>query len=256
MTGFYFKPYPVLTVASCIALAILLYLGQWQLERRVWKLDLLDRLEARPAMDPVPLGTLWPPADPKADPFETLEFRPVTVTGRFAHGREMLLFGHQGAGRPGYFVITPLIRQGARPVLINRGFVPLNAADPTTRTAGQVQGLVTVTGLIRRGARQGPFTPDNEPDKNAWYWRDLEAMAKTAGLDEALPLSLDAAASATPQGGLPQGGVSIPSLRNNHLGYAITWFGFALCLVFVYGAYHRAQGRLGWPGGGTAAGKE
>ncbi|MGF1456341.1 MAG: SURF1 family protein [Alphaproteobacteria bacterium] len=240
-----FRPYPVLTVFSVLALALLLSLGQWQLERRIWKLDLIEKLEARPALPAVPLHTLE--RDGLGD-IASLEYRPVTLSGAFDHGAEMPVFGHVGAGQPGYFIITPLKRDGAPPVLVNRGFVPMAFRDPATRAAGQVTGRVTLTGLIRSPGRKGSFTPDNDPAAAQWYWRDWPAMAAWANVPDALPLFVDARESATPPGGMPRGGASVTMPRNNHLGYAVTWFGFALCLIGVYGAYHAAHGRLGWRG--------
>lgn len=238
----FFRPYPILTIASLLALGVLLSLGKWQLDRRVWKLDLIEKLEARPAMDAVPLESVWS-GDEAA--LEAIEFRPVTVMGTFQHDAEMPVFGHLGAGNPGHFIITPLERAGKPPVLVNRGFVPFNAKDVTT-TDRQVAGPVRLTGLIRRPQRRGPFTPDNDPETGTWYWRDFPAMAQAAGVPDALPLFVDANADATPAGGLPLGGASVVMPRNNHLGYAVTWFGFALCLLGVYTAYHMAHGRLGW----------
>ena len=88
--------------------------------------------------------------------------------------------------------------------------------------------------------------PDNEPAKRLYFWKDLDAMAATAGVpkDKLLPFFIDADATPNP-GGWPKGGVTIVDLPNDHLQYAITWFGLALGLLAVYLAYHQSKGRLG-----------
>lgn len=238
-----FRPYPVLSVVSLAAFVVLMMLGQWQLERRTWKLDLIERLEARPKMPPEPLDQLV--GGVETSPSE-IEFRQGTVTGVFDHAREMPVFGSVGVGQPGYFIFTPLRRDVGPPVLINRGFVPAVLRDPQKRLEGQVEGTVTITGLVRLGEQQARFIPDNDPETGIWYWRDVAGMAAWAGLDDALPLYLDAAEEATPPGGVPKAGHTIPRLRNNHLGYAVSWFGMGLGLLIIVGVYHANHGRLGW----------
>ena len=96
-----------------------------------------------------------------------------------------------------------------------------------------------MTGLLRNAETPNIFVPDNEPDKNQWFSRDLPAMARSmfpGGTVQVAPFFLEAKASEVP-GGWPQGGQTRLTLPNNHLQYAITWFGLAFCLVAVYGVY-------------------
>jgi surfeit locus 1 family protein len=77
--------------------------------------------------------------------------------------------------------------------------------------------------------------PDNDLKKNVFYWKDLSAMAATAGLPKdatVLPFFIDADAAPNP-GGLPVGGVTVINLPNNHFQYALTWYGLALVLLAV-----------------------
>jgi surfeit locus 1 family protein len=85
----------------------------------------------------------------------------------------------------------------------------------------------------------GRFTPDNEPEANRWFWRDLGAMAQSMFQGEAVrlaPFFLEAERSEVP-GGWPEGGQTRLDIPNNHLQYAITWFLLAACLLVIYGAY-------------------
>ena len=121
-------------LATCIALAILLTLGVWQLQRKAWKEDLLAAINAR-AFGPAvaaPLQGTWPSWSPRSD-----EFRRVQLTGMFLHEREVQLYGlaEERRGQPlqGYYVFTPLQRPDGSVVMINRGFVPTALRDPAKR---------------------------------------------------------------------------------------------------------------------------
>jgi surfeit locus 1 family protein len=229
-------------ILAAIALAILLGLGFWQLERLEWKEALIARVEARTAAPAVPLPpeSEWPKINAAED-----EYRRVIARGRFHHDKEAHVYtilsekrdGHSG---PGYWVMTPLELASGAFVIVNRGFVPLDRKDPATRAAGQVQGAVTVTGLLRMPEEGGYFAPANEPVRNAWYRRDPAEIAAARGLTRVAPFTIDADATPNP-GGLPQGGETRVRFPNNHLGYAITGVGLALALVAVFAALARQR---------------
>ncbi len=247
MTGFVFRPLPVMTIASIGAFAVLIWLGQWQLSRYQEKTALIDTLETQRLADPVPfdeaLADLSGPEDQA--------FRPVTVSGVFDHGAEAHVFGNVSSGGAGFFIVTPLIRQEGPPVLVNRGFVPAPLKAPEDRAEGQVTGPVTVTGFVRPPGVRNSFTPETDRARNIWYWRDLDGMAAAAGLRDAAPVFVDAVEPSVP-GGWPRPGLTRPKVTNKHLGYAATWFGLAAGLVVIYGGFHAAQGRLRF-GKGRAA---
>jgi surfeit locus 1 family protein len=132
--------------------------------------------------------------------------------------------------------VTPLQRGDGTVLLVDRGFVPTDRKAPETRPAGELAGPVRVTGLVRIAAEGKPswFTPDNDPARNSWFYVDIAAMAKAAGIaGPVLPFYVAADASPNP-GGLPQGGRSVTDLPNNHLQYAITWYALALALIAIY----------------------
>ncbi len=224
-----------LSVAALAALVILIGLGKWQLDRLAWKEDLIARIDARTKERPISLERAITRAGARAD----ASYYPVRVDGRFHHDRERYLYFISLDGEPGWHVITPLETVSGRVVLIDRGFVPDALRDPATREEGQVEEVVRVTGLIRMPETPGLFTPHNDQAKNQWFSRDLSAMARSmfpGGTTEVVPFFLEARANDVP-GGWPKGGQTRLSLTNNHLQYAVTWFGLALCLVGVYLAY-------------------
>jgi surfeit locus 1 family protein len=127
-------------------------------------------------------------------------------------------------------------------VLVDRGFVPDELKDPSSRALVEVENVVTVTGIVRRPESQGLFLPDNEPAANRWFWRDLQGMARAdfpSGTIQVAPFFIEAETSAVP-GGWPEGGQSRLELPNNHLQYAITWFLMAAALLVIYGLYVRS----------------
>src|SRR4029077_7133656 len=108
------------------------------------------------------------------------------------------------------------------------------------RSAGEPAGIVHIAGLLRVPPEKKPtfFLPDNRPDLNLWFWLDLPAMAKAAGVPDAAPFYIDAAKTANP-GGWPKGGVTRLELPNDHLQYAITWYALAVALIVIFVLYHR-----------------
>lgn len=226
------------TVFTAVALAILLGLGFWQLQRLVWKNDLIARVEARtqaPAT-PAPAESEWRNVTAERD-----EYRRVTATGTFLHDREVQVYtvmsdepGRRGG--PGYWVLTPLQLPSGAFVIVNRGFVPESRKDPATRWEGQVQGTLTVTGLLRMPEEAGYFTPANDPARNAWYRRDPGEIGRALSLERIAPFTIDADGTPNP-GGLPEGGRTRVRFPSNHLQYAVTWFGLALALVGVFTAF-------------------
>ncbi|MFP1631738.1 SURF1 family protein [Zhengella sp. ZM62] len=224
----------LLTALALVALVILVGLGNWQVRRLAWKEGLIDRIAERMASAPLPLAGVETLFAGTGD----VDYLPAMATGTFEHGGEQHFFAtHQGSS--GYYVYTPLRLADGRVLFVNRGFVPFDRKDPATREAGQTAGVVTVTGLARNPLAEKPGgVYENDLAANIYYWKDLEAMAASAGLDpdKVLPFFLDADDTANP-GGLPVGGVTLVNLPNNHLQYAITWYGLAVALAGVWIAF-------------------
>jgi surfeit locus 1 family protein len=234
-------------LATAIALAILVTLGMWQLERKAWKEELLGAINAR-AFGPAvaaPREPVWPSWSPSKD-----EFRRVQVTGILLHDREVQLHGlaEERRGQPlqGYYVFTPLKQADGSVVMINRGIVPTALRDPTKRAEAQLGGEVTLTGLLRNPEQRGWFVPANDPHRDEWFVRSIAEMASARGLERIAPFYVDADSTPNP-GGWPRGGQTRIKLPNDHLHYALTWFGLALTLLGVFASF--AWNRL-HPGSG------
>ncbi len=234
-----FRPLPWLTLAAFPALALLLGLGSWQLQRLEWKLALISQIEARASAPIQPIDDVIANAAKPGD----LNFWHVEAIGQLDHLNEFHLYSRNAQGRPGYRVIAPLLRDRKRTVLVDRGFVPEANKAAQTRAQGQTTGTVTIAGIARTYEPPGPFMPDNQPADNMWYFVDIDGMSAQLGVSDILPLVLEADDAPNP-GGLPLGGQSRLTLTNDHLGYAITWYGLAATLLGVYFAFHKSHGRL------------
>lgn len=243
---------PALFALPCLAL--LLGLGIWQLERLAWKNALIATVEARvhEPVRPAPAEPDWNDVTYDAD-----EYRHVTASGRLHHDQEVQVYAlidknPDGSGGPGYWVLTPLVQPDGAAIIVNRGFVPLDRKAPWSRPEGQVEGVVTITGLLRMPEEEGLFTPENDPAKDNWYTRDPEAIAAVKGILRVAPYIIDADATPNP-GGYPLGGLTRVSFPNRHLEYALTWFGLAATLVGVFAAFAWSRLRRARQGEATAA---
>jgi surfeit locus 1 family protein len=236
----------LLPILALLGIAGLLALGVWQIERRAWKVALIDRVEQRlhALPEPMPASASWPAINAA-----NAEYRRVTVTGHFLHDRETLVKAvtEEGAG---FWVLTPLQTAEGTVVLINRGFVPPERRDPISRRDGNPREDVSVTGLLRMREPRGGFLRSNDPAGDRWYSRDVSAIAAARGLPNAAPFFIDADATPNP-GGYPLGGLTVVRFHNNHLIYALTWFGLALMLA---GALLNAR-FVGRPGMGRFFGR-
>jgi surfeit locus 1 family protein len=210
--------------AIVTGIAIFTALGVWQIERRAWKLDLIERVEAR--VDATPIAAPGPDAWGRLTRSED-EYRRVVLQGRYLDDRETLVKAVTELGA-GYWVLTPFRANGGFTVLVNRGYVPPNRTDPESRVAGQIEGETRVVGLLRMSEPGGGFLRANDPGADRWYSRDVAAIAAARGLSGIAPYFIDAARSG---GDWPRGGLTVVRFRNSHLVYAITWFCLAVLLA-------------------------
>lgn len=227
-------------LATLAAFAILVSLGIWQLARRDWKHDLIVRIEARAHG---PAGEVGPEAEWPRWRAADEEFRRVSVSGTFEHAAATPVHGllHDRPGRPlqGYYVLTPLRRADGSRIIVNRGFVPPEERDAQLRgDTLPEEAAVTVTGLLRASEVRGWFQPPNRPD--SWFVRDTGEMARLHRLGRVAPFYLEAE-GLTGTSAWPRGGQARLTLPDNHLQYALTWFGLAGALLAVFIAFARRR---------------
>ncbi len=233
-----FRPYPGMTVATAIAFAILCGLGVWQgFIRLPQKLALIATVNGHMKAAPVTLDEIT------AMPADEAQYRRVTLHGQFNHAKEAYVFTTDASGAPVYHVLTPFLTAGGKALMVDRGAVPKEKLDPASRAAGNVAGETAVTGVWRAPDAPGLFTPSPDIAHRVWYARDVTGIAVADQVPISDPVLIEADATPNP-GGLPRGGQTVVSFRNEHLSYAITWFGLAAMLLGVWFSYHISKGRI------------
>ena len=174
---------------------------------------------------------------------DDVQYRKVALNGHFDNAKENFVFTTDVNGDPVYHVLTPFITDDGRTLMVDRGEIPGDLMPPHRRVA--VDGPIRVTGVWRVPDSPGYFTPRPDAARHVWYARDLGGMTAADGIRLAAPVVIEADATPNP-GGWPKGGQTVVDFPNNHLSYAITWFGLAAGLIGVYFAYHVSKGRLSW----------
>jgi surfeit locus 1 family protein len=236
---------------AILGLAILLGLGIWQLERKAWKEALIATLQQRLAAQPQALPP--PPTRVILDP-STAEFRRVRFRAEFLPGtqpdgrdREARVYTGGSALRddiksPGYFAFAPARLADGTIVVVNRGYVADPRPTAATAPSRLPEDAVDMTGVMRWPERPGWFDITYSAADDLWFVRDHRAMAARLGWGEVAPFYIELEAS-TPAAGSPRPGALRVNLPNDHLQYALTWYGLAAVLVIVFGVW--AAGRLG-----------
>lgn len=222
----------ILVIGAFITLC---FLGNWQMQRLEWKEALVAQIDQRMASPPISIREMQTIQQQGKD----VDYRPVTVTGIFDHDNEAYYYNTNN-GVVGWNVFTPLKTDDGRVVLVNRGFIPDHLKKPASRIEGQVAGVQSITGLARRPPAKKPntFMPENDIAANIFFWKDFFAMAAkmNQNTNSLAPFFVDAGKGETP-GGYPRGGTTRVSFPNNHLQYAVTWYGLAFGLVLVCGFF-------------------
>jgi len=224
-------------IVATVALAVLLGLGTWQLERKTWKENLIATLDRRLAASPVALP---PPAEWAGMTAEAWEFQRVRVHAEFANAASAHVLTSGSALRddvkgPGYFVFAPARLPDDRRIVVNRGFTP-------DRNRSGAPGPQDIVGAIRFAEQPSWFVPSHDGVGETWTVRDPQGMAAMRAWGTVAPFYIEQE-SPVPPGGLPHPAPLKVKLRNEHLQYAITWYGLAAVLVVMFVLWASRQRR-------------
>ncbi|WP_369751564.1 MULTISPECIES: SURF1 family protein [unclassified Pandoraea] len=249
----------ILGVITLVLVSVFVSLGTWQLHRRAWKLDLIERVNSRvhAPPTPAPLRGQWASVNAAAD-----EYRHVSLSGTYQFDKDTLVQAVTDLGG-GFWVLTPLRTADGGEVLINRGFVPPGWKESVPAVPA---GEVTVTGLLRMPEPGGGFLRKNAPSENLWYSRDVAAIATARGLTSAdvAPFFVDAdgkpgadasralvsgdaeaVTGRAPALDYPVGGLTVVQFPNNHMSYLLTWYALAIMSAVAGGFVIRLELRKG-----------
>jgi cytochrome oxidase assembly protein ShyY1 len=237
-----------LGIFTLLILALLIGLGIWQLQRRVEKHALIAQLTERHAAAPqvLPSPAQWSALTPARD-----EFRRVRFAATYESGPDAMVYSSGSALRddisgPGTWAFLPARLPSGETVAINTGFVQ-NTMQDRAQQDRAVTRLVTgapmtLTGYIRFPESAGALTPREDLAKRLWFTRDHLAIARALGWGEVAPFYIDLE-QPVPESGIPKPGPLEVHLKDDHLQYAITWFGLAGAVVIAFGLWMRGRMR-------------
>ena len=240
-------------IFSLALLALCVGLGVWQLQRRVEKHVLIEALTARLAGAPeaLPQAAKWSALTPARD-----EFRRVRFVATYQPRPDAMVYSSGSAVRddvsgPGTWAFMPATLPSGETVVINTGFVQNTMQDRAQQDRAVTRLItheaVTLTGYLRFPETAGSLTPPENMEKRLWFTRDHLAMSRVLGWVEGrkivAPFYVDLEAP-VPASLIPKPGPLTVHLKDNHLQYAITWFGLAGVVVVAFGVWWRAQRRL------------
>lgn len=217
--------------AVIIAATLMGALGIWQLARLEQKEALIAAI-ARGAE--IPPSKILPYS---SEALHAAGFQRFQVTGEFLYPHEAHLAASYLRGRLGYRLLTPLRLEDGRILLVNRGWVPAAKKLSADRPETIIQGVQHYTVMLRTDRDHSVFTPNHDISHNIWFWRDIPTLRKITKLN-ILPVSADVIMESPDPEVLPVPSDGHIELRNDHLGYAITWFLIGLSAIVIFFFYH------------------
>lgn len=224
-------------VAALAGATFLIGLGVWQLQRLEWKEGVLAALDARISGAPVALPESF---DPERD-----AYAPVRLDG-VVGGEELRVIASTKTRGPVYRIVSPFETDGRR-LLLDRGTVPVDLRD-----APREGGSATVLGNLHRPDERDRWTPADDPDANVWYARDVDAMARALGTEPMMVVAREVAYASGRAPDVAPLALGPDGIPNDHLGYAITWFGLAAGWLAMMGAFLWRRARPDAPVGRSA----
>ena len=235
-----------LGIFTLAMVALLVGLGVWQLQRRVEKHALIAALTERLAVAPqaLPPASQWSGLTPAHD-----EFRRVQFSASFEARPDAMVYSAGSAVRsdisgPGTWAFLPARLSTGETVVINAGFVQ-NTMQDRTQQDRAVGRLITgaplsMTGYLRFPESSGLLTPAQNLAARLWFVRDHRAMAKALGWGEVAPFYVDLE-TPVPQSGIPKPAPLDVHLKDDHLQYAVTWFGLAAVVIIAFTVWARGH---------------
>lgn len=226
------------SLVTVFVFLVLISLGGWQLARLQWKESLLEEIHKNIKLPPVSIDTLLNDMD-----LSKWHYRKVHLQGTFLNDLETRLIPKTYDGQPGYHLITPFRLQSGEVVLVNRGWISTHAPY---ESIARNDGVVDLVGVFSPLEPKGYFTPKNNFEKREIFNIDIHEFAEFTNLVTLLPIYIILEPQTEDHKSFPRPvGISL-NIPNNHLAYALTWFGLALALLVIYGIFvyqwnHRLQ---------------
>ncbi len=213
-----------------ITFTILISLGFWQLSRLKEKKLFLASMQAN----------LTSPAINLAEIQDNLPYHKVKITGQFLPNKDIYLYGRRSMSseKDGYYLVTPFKTIENKVILVARGWFSNRNKNIIAQATNDRQH--EIIGVTMPSEKTRSYLPANDIKNNVWLTLDLKEASQTlelnledfyiiaegkdiSNLDILLPLSIN----------------HLATIRNDHLEYALTWFGLAISLIVIYIVYKR-----------------
>ncbi len=239
MKSIQFRPLFWPTLFSLVSFLILISLGTWQVKRLFWKNDIISNYLEKFEKNKILYEKTF-----KYD--GTQEFRRVLIKGKFLNNKETLIIGKTYEGNAGFHLVTPILTDENKVVLINRGWISEKLKLKKNRPFTIIKEEVIVDGIIRKPQLKGYFVPKNDKVGDFWFTinpNEIKEARKLDKYDFEENFFIDLIRNKKNKT-LPIAALGNPNFRNQHLSYAITWYSLALTLVIIYFIFHIKEKRL------------
>ena len=215
------------TLVSIIISLICFSLSIWQVKRLEWKKNLISNIEKAYNSDSININVL-------SGDLRNFKFKNVYLEGTFINEKSMFLGPRVNKDQVGYHLITPFLLKDGRYILTNRGWLKeiIRIREPNKE--------YLIKGILKESDIKNIFTPENNMEKNLWFYISTDEMSKFAGLRLEDNIFVDLIGS-NPNHKLTIINSSTPKIANNHLQYAITWAILGLLFLvmnYIYSKRH------------------
>lgn len=237
----------ITTLLVLAAVAVMVRLGFWQLDRLAQRRAFNAAVEAQISAPPLNLNQALAGGEAPANLLK-MEYRPVTITGVYDPANQVILRNQVNDNLPGVDLITPLKIEGTeQSVLVDRGFIPLDDKDPAAWAKYAQPGTVTLSGQVRLGhvpqvfgVADPPLAP-GQTRLDAWTNFNIPRIQSQTPYP-LLPVYIQLAPDKNSAPNAPIASLDQPDLSEGpHMGYAIQWFAFAAILALGYPYFVKKQ---------------
>lgn len=232
-----FKPQLIPTLFAVPALILLISLSIWQFQRLHWKQDLIKTIKTQSTIAPIELQ--------KDINSTEMLYRNVIIKGNFKHNEEIHIYGgsRKFKGEVGYYILTPMHLTDGRIIIVNRGWVPKQLKESSSRPETLIKGPIEITGALMKSEEKGSYIHDNQLEYNLWFYVNLMEIKNFLNIPDDIFINnfYLLAKENNDSNILPYGRNLEPNIRNHHLEYALTWLFSAISLVVIYIMYHRKK---------------
>lgn len=227
--NFSFSPKLIPTLATLVAMAIMLMLGQWQSSKATQKQSMQSAHDSRATQSAERITSV------ELD-IEMMRYKKVVVRGHYETQFQILLDNRVEEERAGYHVITPFrIEGGERHILVNRGWIPLGSDRTVIPKIETPDGIIDVTGIAMLPPSKLYELKQPESLESGWQivWQNIDMER----LRKAVPFSLQPLIiqlNPSDSGGFVRNWPRQDDRVTTHMGYAFQWYGMAVMLALFY----------------------